>query len=167
MAKSAQNSASVLKDTWNFINTDLSVCRSNNSSNRLLKGLHDHWLGHCLMWSWCIIVLAELDVSFIETVLLAFPETEGEELTLEVIRPYWKAMEKLVHREIALSLGLADLDKSLLEQLYEWAEVRLNLLCNWTKFPSVKWRKVTVQLCTVLYFCLKKMGVLFYILFLS
>ena len=74
-----------------------------------------------------ISALVELDVSFIESVLLAFPETDGEELTLEMIQPYWKVMEKLVHKEIALSLGLADLDKTLLEQLYGWAEVGLHV----------------------------------------
>ncbi|WAR13108.1 GSH0-like protein [Mya arenaria] len=69
-------------------------------------------------------VLSELDVSFIETVIVAFPEVDNEELTLEVVQPYWKALETLVYRETVISLGLADFDKKLLEQLYEWAEVK-------------------------------------------
>ena len=43
-------------------------------------------------------MLSELDVTFIETVLLAFPETD-EEMTLETMQPYWKALEKLVYKE--------------------------------------------------------------------
>lgn len=86
--------------------------------------------------------LDELDVTFIETVLLSFPESENEELTLEAIQPYWKALEKLVYREMVLSLGLADLDKALLEALHDWAEVRILelehkrsyfLFCFWGK----------------------------------
>ncbi|XP_076091744.1 glutamate--cysteine ligase regulatory subunit-like [Mytilus galloprovincialis] len=69
--------------------------------------------------------LKELNVSFIETVLLALPEFEDEDdLTLEVIKPYWTCLEELVDSEAVLSLGIADLNKSLLEQLYNWARVK-------------------------------------------
>lgn len=69
--------------------------------------------------------LKELNVSFIETVLLALPEFEDEDdLTLDVIKPYWTCLEELVDSEAVLSLGIADLNKSLLEQLYNWARVK-------------------------------------------
>ncbi|KAH3776499.1 hypothetical protein DPMN_177925, partial [Dreissena polymorpha] len=68
-------------------------------------------------------VLSELEVSFIETVLLSFPENEkGEELTLEVIKRFWKALETIVFKETILTIGVSDLDKNLLEQLHDWAE---------------------------------------------
>ena len=82
-------------------------------------------------------VLSELDVTFLETVLLTF-ETENEDLTLDLIQPYWEVLEDLVKKETILSVGMADLDKALLEQLYNWADVGLiihsftdikNLLC--------------------------------------
>lgn len=68
--------------------------------------------------------LCDLDVKFIETALVALPDTEDEEVTLEMVKPYWKALEDLLHREMVWSIGVADLDKRLLEQLYEWAEVK-------------------------------------------
>lgn len=65
-------------------------------------------------------------MSFIETVLLALPEFEDEDdLTLDVIKPYWTCLEELVDSEAVLSLGIADLNKSLLEQLYNWARVNM------------------------------------------
>ncbi|XP_060602509.1 glutamate--cysteine ligase regulatory subunit-like [Ruditapes philippinarum] len=68
--------------------------------------------------------LGELDVAFIETALIAFPEIENEDITLEIIQPFWKVLEGLVHRELVWAIGIADLDKNLLEELYEWAEVK-------------------------------------------
>lgn len=59
----------------------------------------------------------------IETALLAFPESENEKLTLETIQPYWTALENLVYKEAVWSIGIADLDSNLLEQLYDWAKV--------------------------------------------
>jgi len=64
-------------------------------------------------------------VTFIETVLLAFPEfDEDDELTLDLIKPYWTCLEQLVDSEIVLSIGIADLNKTLLEELYNWSRVR-------------------------------------------
>ena len=83
-------------------------------------------------WSICPIytymslyfsVLSELDVTFLETALLAFPEFENEALALDIIKPYWEVLEDLFHKEVILSLGIADLDKNLLEELFDWAVV--------------------------------------------
>ena len=62
---------------------------------------------------------------------MSFPELENEDLTLDIIRPYWEVLEDLVHKEVILSLGMADLDKTLLEELYNWAEVRIFWKCVW------------------------------------
>ena len=67
-------------------------------------------------------VLTELDVTFLETVLLTI-ELENEDLTLDLIQPYWVVLEDMVKTETVLSVGMADLDKTLLEQLYNWADV--------------------------------------------
>ena len=67
-------------------------------------------------------MLTELDVTFLETVLLTI-ELENEDLTLDLIQPYWVVLEDLVKTETVLSVGMADLDKTLLEQLYNWADV--------------------------------------------
>lgn len=69
-------------------------------------------------------VLSDLEVTFVESVIVALPEFDHEELDITVIQPYWKVLEKLVNEEKVLSLGMADLDKRHLEQLFEWAEVK-------------------------------------------
>lgn len=72
----------------------------------------------------CVSVLTELNITFIETVILALPELEeDEEVTLSVIQPYWEALEEMVEGERVLSLGIADLNKEQLEELYNWAKV--------------------------------------------
>lgn len=72
----------------------------------------------------CVSVLTELNITFIETVILALPELEeDEEVSLSVIQPYWEALEEMVEGERVLSLGIADLNKELLEELYNWAKV--------------------------------------------
>ncbi|XP_064616948.1 glutamate--cysteine ligase regulatory subunit-like [Liolophura sinensis] len=69
--------------------------------------------------------MSQLDVTFIETVLLSFPGRE-EELTLEEIQPYWQVLEGLVEGESAsvLSIGVSDLSTNQLKQLYQWAQVK-------------------------------------------
>lgn len=68
--------------------------------------------------------MKELNVTFIETVLLALPVFDDEdELTLDLIKPYWTCMESLVDSDKVLSLGIADLNKDMLQQLYTWSRV--------------------------------------------
>ena len=63
-------------------------------------------------------------VTFIETVLLSISYYETEEdITVEEIKPYWQVLEQMVHDEKILSIGVADLDKRKLDELYEWAKV--------------------------------------------
>lgn len=74
--------------------------------------------------SFCVSVLTELNITFIETVILALPELEEEEeVSLSVIQPYWEALEEMVEGERVLSLGIADLNKEQLEKLHNWAKV--------------------------------------------
>lgn len=76
----------------------------------------------------CFPVLTELNITFIETVLLALPEQDDEEdLSLSVIQPYWEMLEGMVEEEKVLTLGIADLNKERLEELYNWAKVTQSL----------------------------------------
>ncbi|CAG5124520.1 unnamed protein product [Candidula unifasciata] len=88
-------------------------------------------------------VLNELGTSYIETLLLAVSPGEGEEddssaPSVSVIKPYWEAMEELVAAETVLSLGVCDLTKDSLEDLYNWAKVK----------PSVD--QVNLESCCVM-----------------
>lgn len=63
-------------------------------------------------------------MTFIDSVLLAFPEMdEDEELTLDQIKPYWQILESLEEKGDILSIGICDLDKNLLEELVAFATV--------------------------------------------
>ncbi|KAK7505180.1 hypothetical protein BaRGS_00003750 [Batillaria attramentaria] len=70
-------------------------------------------------------VMADLEVTFVETVLLSLSMFESEDdITVELIKPYWQVLEQLVSEQRVLSLGVSDLDKSKLQELYDWAKVK-------------------------------------------
>ena len=71
------------------------------------------------------IVMGELNVSFIETVILSVPE---DQRSLEHMLPLWSALEDHVSQQHVYSLGISDLSKLQLEELYNWATVRYLLL---------------------------------------
>ncbi|XP_069122055.1 glutamate--cysteine ligase regulatory subunit-like [Argopecten irradians] len=83
-------------------------------------------------------VLAELTTSNIDVVLLAFPDLGDEGLTLEVIKPYWEVLQELFSKKMVLSLGICDLDKDVLEELYNWAKEK----------PSIN--QVNLESCCVM-----------------
>ena len=62
--------------------------------------------------SFLSVVMVELGVNFVETVLLSMSMFESEEeITVDLLRPHWQALEQLVAEERVLSLGISDLDK--------------------------------------------------------
>ncbi|XP_036377691.1 glutamate--cysteine ligase regulatory subunit isoform X1 [Megalops cyprinoides] len=66
-----------------------------------------------------------LGVSQLDSVIIAPPPLpEGETLTLEHLQPLWTELESLVQSLKIAAIGTSDLDKSLLEQLYNWAQVK-------------------------------------------
>ncbi|CAE1318290.1 GCLM [Acanthosepion pharaonis] len=74
-------------------------------------------------------VLDELDVDYIETLLLSwngeFDEEESEvELKLKHVKPFWEVVQQLYEEELLLMPGVSDLDNELLEELYKWATVK-------------------------------------------
>lgn len=51
---------------------------------------------------------------------------EGESQTLAHLQPAWEQLEALVRSQQIAAIGTSDLDKDLLEQLYNWAQVSGN-----------------------------------------
>lgn len=69
-----------------------------------------------------------LAVSQLDSVIIAptvLPEGDG--LTLAHLQPAWEELESLVRSQQIAAIGTSDLDKDLLEQLYNWAQVGGNL----------------------------------------
>ncbi|BFZ05815.1 hypothetical protein BsWGS_08854 [Bradybaena similaris] len=80
-------------------------------------------------------VLCELGTSYVETLMLAVAPSSGDvdddndddsvsPVSLDTIKSYWEAMEQLVSADRVLSLGICDLTKDALEELYNWAKVK-------------------------------------------
>lgn len=43
---------------------------------------------------------------------------------MEHLQPYWEELENLVQNKKIVAIGTSDLDKTQLEQLYQWAQVK-------------------------------------------
>lgn len=70
-----------------------------------------------------------LGVAQLDSVIIAPPPVEdGTSFSLEYLQPYWQELENLVQNNKIVAIGTSDLDKTLLEQLYLWAQVRTNFL---------------------------------------
>lgn len=66
-----------------------------------------------------------LGVSQLDSVIIAPPPLlDGEVQTLTHLQPLWEELESLVHSQKIAAIGTSDLDKCLLEQLYNWAQVK-------------------------------------------
>lgn len=66
-----------------------------------------------------------LAVSQLDSVIIApcgLPE--GDTQTLNHLQPCWEELEALVRSQKIAAIGTSDLDKDLLEQLYNWAQVK-------------------------------------------
>lgn len=61
----------------------------------------------------------------LDSVIIASPPIEdGVNLSLEHLQPYWEELENLVQSKKIVAIGTSDLDKTQLEQLYQWAQVK-------------------------------------------
>lgn len=79
----------------------------------------------------CLSSLAcqTLAVSQLDSVIIAPPgPLEGDSQTLAHLQPAWEELEALVRSQRIAAIGTSDLDKDLLEQLYNWAQVSGNLV---------------------------------------
>lgn len=66
-----------------------------------------------------------LAVSQLDSVIIAPPgPLEGDSQTLAHLQPAWEELEALVRSQKIAAIGTSDLDKDLLEQLYNWAQVK-------------------------------------------
>lgn len=68
-------------------------------------------------------------MSQLDSVIIAPPgPLEGDSQNLAHLQPAWEELEALVRSQRIAAIGTSDLDKDLLEQLYNWAQVRRNLM---------------------------------------
>ncbi|KAF7663662.1 hypothetical protein LDENG_00204260 [Lucifuga dentata] len=66
-----------------------------------------------------------LAVSQLDSVIIAPPRLpEGDSQTLAHLQPAWEELEALIRSQRIAAIGTSDLDKDLLEQLYNWAQVK-------------------------------------------
>ncbi|KAL6107903.1 gclm [Pungitius sinensis] len=71
------------------------------------------------------MVCQALAVSQLDSVIIAPPwPLDGEGRNLAHLQPSWKELEALVRSQKIAAIGTSDLDKDLLEQLYNWAQVK-------------------------------------------
>uniref|UniRef100_A0A2K6EER9 Glutamate--cysteine ligase regulatory subunit n=1 Tax=Propithecus coquereli TaxID=379532 RepID=A0A2K6EER9_PROCO len=74
-----------------------------------------------------LLACSVLGVAQLDSVIIASPPIEdGVNLSLEHLRPYWEELENLVQSKKIVAIGTSDLDKTQLEQLYQWAQVKPN-----------------------------------------
>lgn len=67
-------------------------------------------------------------MSQLDSVIIAPPgPQEGDSQTLAHLQPAWEELEALVQSQQIAAIGTSDLDKDLLEQLYNWAQVSGNV----------------------------------------
>ncbi|KAA8589660.1 hypothetical protein FQN60_013025 [Etheostoma spectabile] len=71
------------------------------------------------------MVCQTLAVSQLDSVIIAPPwPLEGDSQSLAHLQPAWEELEALVRSQQIAAIGTSDLDKDLLEQLYNWAQVK-------------------------------------------
>ncbi|XP_009466645.1 PREDICTED: glutamate--cysteine ligase regulatory subunit [Nipponia nippon] len=71
------------------------------------------------------LACSALGVAQLDSVIIAPPPAEdGTSLSLEYLQPYWQELETLVQNKKIVAIGTSDLDKTQLEQLYLWAQVK-------------------------------------------
>uniref|UniRef100_H2MRM2 Glutamate--cysteine ligase regulatory subunit n=1 Tax=Oryzias latipes TaxID=8090 RepID=H2MRM2_ORYLA len=65
-----------------------------------------------------------LAVSQLDSVIIAPPPPLEADQSLAHLQPAWEQLEALVRSQKIAAIGTSDLDKDLLEQLYNWAQVK-------------------------------------------
>ncbi|XP_056270088.1 glutamate--cysteine ligase regulatory subunit [Pseudoliparis swirei] len=71
------------------------------------------------------MVCQTLAVSQLDSVIIAPPwPLESDSQSLAHLQPAWEVLEALVRSQKIAAIGTSDLDKDLLEQLYNWAQVK-------------------------------------------
>ncbi|XP_054459412.1 glutamate--cysteine ligase regulatory subunit [Anoplopoma fimbria] len=71
------------------------------------------------------MVCQTLAVSQLDSVIIAPPwPLEGDRQSLAHLQPAWEELEALVRSQRIAAIGTSDLDKEMLEQLYNWSQVK-------------------------------------------
>ncbi|XP_068563387.1 glutamate--cysteine ligase regulatory subunit [Cebidichthys violaceus] len=71
------------------------------------------------------MVCQALAVSQLDSVIIAPPwPLDSDSQSLAHLQPAWEELEALVRSQQIAAIGTSDLDKDLLEQLYNWAQVK-------------------------------------------
>ncbi|XP_011403973.1 PREDICTED: glutamate--cysteine ligase regulatory subunit-like [Amphimedon queenslandica] len=68
--------------------------------------------------------LVELGINAVDTLILAPPSCQGQDKTMENIQKLWKGVEESAMQKKMSVVGVADLDKKELEELFNWAKVK-------------------------------------------
>ena len=115
-----------------------------------------------------LIACQTLAVSQLDSVIIAPPgPLEGDGQTLAHLQPAWEELETLVRSQRIAAIGTSDLDKDLLEQLYNWAQVsgdithvrpnpedsyikvRMAVFClwnnHWPRFLWTRWSRAVTR----------------------
>uniref|UniRef100_A0A8B9TZ68 GCS light chain n=1 Tax=Anas zonorhyncha TaxID=75864 RepID=A0A8B9TZ68_9AVES len=65
-----------------------------------------------------------LGVAQLDSVIIAPPPTEDGNSLSEYLQPSWQELESLVQNKKIVTIYTSDFDKTLLEQVYVWAQVK-------------------------------------------
>lgn len=69
-------------------------------------------------------------MSQLDSVIIAPPgPLDGDSQSLAHLQPAWEELEALVRSQRIAAIGTSDLDKDMLEQLYNWAQVSRICIC--------------------------------------
>ncbi|CAL4107287.1 unnamed protein product, partial [Meganyctiphanes norvegica] len=68
-------------------------------------------------------VRSDLSLKCIDSVILVPPDV-SDYVDVDMVAPAWKALEEAVNEGQILSIGIADVGAKLLENLYNWAQVK-------------------------------------------
>ena len=95
-------------------------------------------------------MLSELGLSSVDNLILSFPSCSEDDLTLTQMQPVWQEMEQLSTAGVARSIGVADLFKDRLKELYDWSSVKPTIdqvnLAHCCTIPEVRFTIAAVIL---------------------
>lgn len=101
------------------------------------------WVFKPCLFLWYLQACQTLGVSQLDSVIIA-PSgcREGDSQSLADLQPAWEELEALVRNQQIAAIGTSDLDKDLLEQLYNWADVSDNRHRQNSSFlPAHLWKE--------------------------
>ena len=94
-----------------------------------------------------LAVLSELGLTSVDNLILSFPLCSEDDLTLAQMQPVWQEMEQLSTTGVARSIGVADLFKDRLKELYDWSTVKPTIdqvnLAHCCTIPEVRFTPIT------------------------